>query len=54
MRKLEGRVGRFVVWHVGTSAFSVEDRDGRAWRFTNLSDAFKHARWLHQTNAAFA
>jgi len=53
MRKLEGRVGRFVVWHVGKMAFSVEDRDGHAWMFTNLSAAFAHASWLHKTNAAF-
>jgi hypothetical protein len=53
VRKKEGRVGRFVVWHVGKCAFTVEDRDGRAWSFTNLSDAFQHARWLHATNAEF-
>ncbi len=53
-KKLEGRSGRFSVWHLGKLAFAVENEKCQVLaNFTNLSDAFKHARWLHQTNAAF-
>ena len=53
MRKLEGRAGRFSVWHVGKMAFVVEQDGVTLGRFTNLSDAFVHARWLQKTNGAF-